>query len=225
MINLVSSEADQMAQAWAEPGRKSVKTPRNDRSPPRCATLKTVENKLWGVTMMISKFVYSACRARFARLGALKGTISSVSLAIFGIALLAIWVPVAGGLALAQSGTDSYDPLSRPIIGATGGMQDLDTPQRFEWSGGNGILRHRDFAGNPCLAVGGSARPHVIDPNLYDDVVTVVNNCPQRIAMQVCYYQSEDCIQMDIPGESHQEAILGILPATKDFRFEFREKF
>lgn len=149
----------------------------------------------------------------------------SMNLAVLGVAFLAIWVPVAAVPALAQSGMGSYDPLSRPVIGATSGMQDLDTPQRFEWSQGNGILRHRDFAGNPCLTVNGAAQAHKVDPNLYDDVITVVNNCPQRIAMQVCYYQSEDCIQMEIPGESHQEAVLGILPATKDFRFEFREKF
>lgn len=30
---------------------------------------------------------------------------------------------------------------------------------------------------------------------------------------------------MDVPGNERQEAILGIMPAEKDFRFEFREKF
>jgi hypothetical protein len=187
-----------------------------------------VENKLRCITMVTLKFVYSACITRFARSGAPKGTISpgkSVNLAILGVALLLIWVSVTGGSAFAQSGTDSYDPLSRPVVGGTSGMQDLDTAPRFEWSGGNEILRHRDFAGSPCLTVSGSAQPHAIDPNLYDDVIAVVNKCPQRIAMQVCYYKSDDCIQMDIPGESHEEAILGIIPATKDFRFEFREKF
>lgn len=30
---------------------------------------------------------------------------------------------------------------------------------------------------------------------------------------------------MEVPGDEHKEAILGTMPSTKDFRFEFREKF
>lgn len=30
---------------------------------------------------------------------------------------------------------------------------------------------------------------------------------------------------MEVPGSGRKEAILGTLPAAKDFRFEFREKF
>jgi hypothetical protein len=43
--------------------------------------------------------------------------------------------------------------------------------------------------------------------------------------MRVCYYESQECIPMEIPGGERKEAILGTLPSTKDFRFEFREKF
>jgi hypothetical protein len=167
---------------------------------------------------------HSACINQFVRSGARRDTMSSgklVNLAILGGVLVLTWVPVTGGSASAQS----YDPLSRPVIGGTSGMQDLDTPPRYGSSEGKEILRHRDIAGNPCLTVGGFAQAHLEDPNLYDNVITVENQCPQRIAMQVCYYQSDSCIQMDIPGESRKEAILGILPASKDFRFEFREKF
>jgi hypothetical protein len=64
-----------------------------------------------------------------------------------------------------------------------------------------------------------------MDPNLYDHVIAVRNNCPQRIAMQACYYRTHDCIPMEIPGGARKEAILGTLPSGKDFRFEFREKF
>jgi hypothetical protein len=174
--------------------------------------------------MVTLKFVYSGCITRFACSGAPKDIPSSgksVNSAILGVALL-IWVPLTGGSAFAQSG--SYDPLSPSVTGATSGLQEFDTPPGFE-SRDNAIPRHRDIGGSPCLAVTGVAQPHAVDPNLYDDVITVENKCPQRIAMQVCYSQSDSCIQMDIPGESHEEAILGILPASKDFRFEFREKF
>jgi hypothetical protein len=161
---------------------------------------------------------------RFARSGAPKGAMvsgGSVNFASLGVALLLIWVSVTGGSASAQS----YDPLSPPVVGGTNGTEDFDNSPTFGSGRGKEIRRHRDLAGSPCLTVSGFAQAHVIDPNLYDDVIAVVNGCPHRIAMQVCYYQSDSCIEMDVPGESRKEAILGILPATKDFRFEFREKF
>ena len=96
---------------------------------------------------------------------------------------------------------------------------------RFGASAGNEILRHRDFTGKPCLSVGGLARPHTVNPNLYDHVINVRNSCPQRIAITVCYFQSQDCIRMEIPGGESKEAILGTLPSIRDFRFDFREKF
>jgi hypothetical protein len=43
--------------------------------------------------------------------------------------------------------------------------------------------------------------------------------------MQVCYYQTRDCISMEISGGEHKEAVLGTLPSVTNFRFEFREKF
>ncbi len=109
--------------------------------------------------------------------------------------------------ASAQSGAAAG---SRPTFGASAGTE---------------VLRHRDFTGKPCLTVTGSARAHTVDPNLYDHVITAQNGCPQRIAMQVCYYRSHNCIAMEVPGGERKEAILGILPSAKDFRFEFREKF
>jgi hypothetical protein len=92
-------------------------------------------------------------------------------------------------------------------------------------SSGNDLLRHRSPTGRPCLEVGGFARPHTTVSNLYDHVVTVTNNCPQRISIQVCYYNTQNCLPVEIPGGERKEAILGTMPSTKDFRFEFREKF
>jgi hypothetical protein len=95
----------------------------------------------------------------------------------------------------------------------------------FGASAGTELLRHRDFTGKPCLAVNAYARPHAVDPNLYDHVIIVVNTCPLQIAIQVCYYHSRDCLPVEIPGDERKEAILGTMPSVKDFQFEFREKF
>jgi hypothetical protein len=113
------------------------------------------------------------------------------------------------------------------VVAACPGNSQSESPavSHIGPSNDTGILRHRDFAGKPCLDVQGYSRPHTIAPNLYDHVITVLNSCPQRIPIRVCYYQSQDCISMEIPGGDRKEAILGTLPAIKEFRFEFREKF
>jgi hypothetical protein len=114
---------------------------------------------------------------------------------------------------------------SRPSIGGTQGIGIPNEQPTFGASGDAQILRHRGPTGALCLAVGGFARPQTINPRLYDHVIVGVNSCAQQINVQVCYYQSQDCITMNIPGDDRKEAILGVMPAEKDFRFEFREKF
>jgi hypothetical protein len=128
-----------------------------------------------------------------------------------------IWLSVAGS----ASAQDAFENPSRPTVGGAIPA----TPPTFGPRAGTEILRHRDYTGKPCLAVTGSARPHVANRNVYDHVINVSNACPQRIAIRVCYYRTEDCIPMEIPGGERQEATLGTLPSVKEFGFEFREKF
>lgn len=122
------------------------------------------------------------------------------------------WLVAIASSALAQSGTN----------GVGNSIEKLPT---FGASAGTEILRHRGPTGNICLTLTGSGRAHTINPKLYDHVVNVTNSCAQRIALQICYYRSQECISLEIPGGERKEAILGTLPSMKDFRFEFREKF
>jgi hypothetical protein len=87
------------------------------------------------------------------------------------------------------------------------------------------ILRHRDYAGKPCLTVEGMARPHIANPNLYDHIISTSNTCPQRLKMRVCYSNSPECISVEVPGRDRKEVLLGTLPSIKDFSFEFHEQF
>jgi hypothetical protein len=87
------------------------------------------------------------------------------------------------------------------------------------------LLRHRDFAGRPCLTVAGLARSHTTNLNLFDHVIDTTNSCPLKLRLQVCYYKSQQCVWMEVPGRDHKEALLGTLPSIRDFRFEFREQF
>jgi hypothetical protein len=137
-----------------------------------------------------------------------------------------IWLAIIGAAVTAQTDTKALESGSQPTFGEAGlpRLAEVQTPS-FAPSGGEEILRHRDVYGKPCLLVKGLARAHRFSPNLYDHVIAVVNSCHQRIVIRVCYYNSQDCIPMEISGEERKEAILGTLPSTKDFRFEFREKF
>lgn len=140
------------------------------------------------------------------------------------VVIVFAWLAVGVSAALAQSPTPPLGATSRPVTGGVGVAAPQD-PLPFAASGATDILRHRGPTGSPCLEVGGFARPHTIDPNLYDHVITATNKCPQRIVMTVCYYNSQDCIPMEIQANERKQAILGTLPGEKDFRFEFREKF
>jgi hypothetical protein len=87
------------------------------------------------------------------------------------------------------------------------------------------ILRHRDYAGKPCLNIGGYARPLAPSSKVFDHVVEANNSCSQSLRVQICYYKSQQCIDMQIPGRTRKEAVLGTTGGTKDFRYEFRERF
>jgi hypothetical protein len=86
------------------------------------------------------------------------------------------------------------------------------------------VLTHRNPLGRPCLDIEAASRAHVINPNVYDHVVSVENKCLQRIKLQVCYYGTDHCIDVDVPGMQRKDVVLGIFPSLKFFRFSYREK-
>jgi hypothetical protein len=125
-----------------------------------------------------------------------------------------------GGSVSAQTGTDS-----RPVVGGTAGAPPLIEPPHISGSDSSDVLRHRNAMGKLCLNVYGYARPYPTNQNLFDHVIVASNSCTQVIRMRVCYYRTQDCIAMEIPSRGRKEAVLGTLPAMKDFRYEFRERF
>jgi hypothetical protein len=134
------------------------------------------------------------------------------------VALLApLLLPI---VALAQGALTGAPDLRRPP-----GVGPLAAPPPISSSQNTDILRHRDPAGKPCLLVQGMARPHTINPNLFDHVIVAANGCAQLIKMQVCYYRTRQCIPMEVPGKGRREAVLGMMPSMRDFRYEFRERF
>ena len=92
--------------------------------------------------------------------------------------------------------------------------------------GGSGTKRethHRDASGNQCLAVEPLARPHVANPNVYDHVLVLDNQCLQSIKTRACYTESDQCVDADVPGLTRRDVLLGISSAIKYFSYELRE--
>jgi hypothetical protein len=87
------------------------------------------------------------------------------------------------------------------------------------------LMRHRDISGKPCLAFAGIARPHLVNPKLFDHVMAVDNHCSQQIKIHVCYSKTDHCIDMELPSYGRKEAILGMMPSEPTFQFDFKERF
>ena len=85
--------------------------------------------------------------------------------------------------------------------------------------------KHRDFAGKPCLQTEGVARPLASNPRILNHAVSLDNHCNDAIKVRVCYYRSDDCTEVSVPGHARKEQIIGVFPAMQLFRYEVKEQF
>ncbi len=102
----------------------------------------------------------------------------------------------------------------------------ISGPHGNNLRGGTGPSRetpHRDALGNLCLAVQPLARPRVANPNVYDHVLVLDNQCLQTIKTRACYTESDQCVEADVPGLTRKDVLLGISSAIKYFSYELRE--
>jgi hypothetical protein len=137
------------------------------------------------------------------------------------LALVLGWAVPAAAQGLAPPAGNE----ARPALGATGGAR---PPAQLPLLGGTqtlGVKVHLGPTGKPCLKVQGYVKAQTINPNIFNHLILVSNDCSQPIKMQVCYYQSQHCAPVEVPGYGRREATLGIMPAMKEFRFEYREQF
>lgn len=85
--------------------------------------------------------------------------------------------------------------------------------------------KHMGPTGRPCINVAGYSKPHVLDKQVFDNVIAATNACSQIIKLKICYYHSDRCVDVDAPAYSKKEATLGVMPALSQFRFEVKERF
>jgi len=131
-----------------------------------------------------------------------------------------VWLVAAGGAALGQS----LGGTSRPSVGGVG-LTAPAQPPLLLGEEDSAAKRHYGPTGQACLSVTGSAIPQTINPHIFEHVILAKNVCGQLIKLEVCYYKSDRCIPMAVPPYSRKELVLGIMPAMKEFRFEYRELF
>jgi hypothetical protein len=84
---------------------------------------------------------------------------------------------------------------------------------------------HLGPTGKPCLTVRGDAKPQIVNPKIFTHLIMANNDCSQPIKVAVCYYQSQQCVPLDVPAYGRKEVVLGIMPVMNQFQFEYRELF
>ncbi|UPJ78946.1 hypothetical protein IVB16_29455 [Bradyrhizobium sp. 183] len=82
----------------------------------------------------------------------------------------------------------------------------------------------RDALGRPCLDVEAAARPHTINPEMMDHVVSVKNNCARLIHVKVCYYNADRCNEVNIAANKRADTVLGTMRNVKFFRYSIQQK-
>jgi hypothetical protein len=85
--------------------------------------------------------------------------------------------------------------------------------------------RHRDFGGKACLESSGLSRPLASNPRILNHSVVLDNHCVDRIKAKVCYYGTDECTDVEVPGNSRKEQVIGVFPAMQTFRYAVKEQF
>lgn len=144
------------------------------------------------------------------------------------VAALAICLGAGFGAAIAQELPRLPPPIgvwSKPVFGST---PDLAKPAQPNDLFGNdqdtvaGV--HMSITGKPCVTVAAEAMPDQANPKNFFHMALAANACSQRILIEVCYYQTLTCSQLQLPPYGRKETMLGIMPAMKGFRYEYREQ-
>jgi len=77
----------------------------------------------------------------------------------------------------------------------------------------------RDALGRPCLDVEATSRPHVVNRDMIDHIVSVNNKCNRSIQVKVCYFQTDNCKEFRIQNYGRVDSILGTMNKSSLFRY------
>ena len=78
-------------------------------------------------------------------------------------------------------------------------------------------------AGKACYMTISDARPAKTNPNLFNHIVIIRNQCFKPIKLKICYHKTRHCIDMLVPPRTTREGWLGALPAMPKFAYDVQE--
>ena len=82
----------------------------------------------------------------------------------------------------------------------------------------------RDSLGRNCLDVEAGARAQIVNKAMVDHVVSLKNNCLKPLKLKVCYFNTDNCSDVDVPANRRVDTILGSMRGTSFFRYTIKQK-
>ncbi len=112
-----------------------------------------------------------------------------------------------------------------PVVNGTGGLTPLAPKPAFGGMSGPSAQLHHDVYGRVCIEIHGYSEPQKTNPDIFNHMLLIANDCSMLIKLHVCYYQSEHCIDVVAAPYARTLETLGIFPHMQDFRWEYSESF
>jgi hypothetical protein len=125
----------------------------------------------------------------------------------------------------------------RPIEGGTGANQ-AQSPALSQLR--PRVKVHQDVAGNACVTVAAHSLPKAdfrklfgggqtsdgtdIKLKTFEHIISAHNHCGLTVRLRVCYYGSQNCVPLDVPGHDDGQVSLGISPES-GFHYQYTEQF
>lgn len=82
----------------------------------------------------------------------------------------------------------------------------------------------RDAFGRPCLDIEAAARRETVNPDMLDHIVSIKNNCPKLIKVKVCYFNSDQCKDVELQAYKRVDTFLGAMRGVNFFRYSIIQK-
>lgn len=81
----------------------------------------------------------------------------------------------------------------------------------------------KDAFGKPCADVEAASKARMSNPNIFDHMISVENRCLKPLKLRFCYFGSDRCTDVDLPGLKRKDLVLGVYPGLKTFRYSWTE--
>jgi hypothetical protein len=125
----------------------------------------------------------------------------------------------------ATAGRVHLDPVGKPCLAVTGvaRLQPARLDPRSQTL--DPKKQTLDANGQPADPNDPGVQPQPSGPKIFEHSIVARNNCSTLIKLKVCYYHTQSCVPIEVPAYGRKDALLGIYPSLKDFRYEYVEQF